>query len=97
MSKPAQATVESLLKRRKNSSLRCGSACLTTSMVETEAREVRAELTEDMAAERMATIRKPFSTCGTSVIMKMGKMKSLAVMPEPGRVSGNGIWKGCPW
>ncbi len=30
-------------------------------MVETEARDVSAELTEDMAAERMATIRKPFS------------------------------------
>ena len=66
-------------------------------MVETEAREVSAELTEDMAADRMATIRKPFSRCGTSVIMKMGKMKSLAVMPEPGRVSGRGIWKGWPW
>jgi len=89
--------VETLLKRRKKLSLRAGMTCLTKSMVETDARAVRAELTEDIAAERMATIRKPFSRCGTSVIMKMGKTKSLAVMPEPGRVSGRAIWIGWPW
>ena len=66
-------------------------------MVETEARDVSAELTDDIAADRMATIRNPFSRCGTSVIMKMGNMKSLAVIPEPGRVSGRGILKGWPW
>src|SRR3954454_20999704 len=93
----AQTIVESLLNRRKKDSLRCGRKCLTKSMVETEAKDVRAELTEDMAAERMATIRNPFSTCGTSVIMKMGKIKSLALMPEPGLGSGSGIWNGCPW
>ena len=48
-------------KRKKKVSLRPGRRCLTKSIVETEAREVRAELTEDMAAERMATIRNPFS------------------------------------
>jgi len=57
----AQKTVEYLLKRRKKISLRPGRRCLTKSIVETEAREVRAELTEDMAAERIATIRNPFS------------------------------------
>ena len=72
ISAAAQATVEILLKRRKKDSLRCGRKCLTKSIVETEARDVRAELTEDIAAERMATIRKPFRICGTSVIMKMG-------------------------
>src|ERR1051325_2597132 len=85
----AQATVDILLKRKKNASLRCGSRCFTKSIVETEASDVRAELTEDIAAERMATIRKPFRMCGTSVIMKMGKTKSLALMP--GRDSGSGI------
>ena len=58
-------------------------------MVETEAREVIAELIEDIAAERIATMRKPFKMCGTSVIMKMGKIKSLDLMP--GRASGSGI------
>ena len=29
------------------------------------------ELTEDIAAERMATMRNPFKRCGTSVIMKI--------------------------
>ena len=57
----AQATVETLLKRKKNDSLRCGNTCLTKSMVETDASEVRAELTEDMAADKIATIKKPFS------------------------------------
>ena len=35
-------------------------------------------------------MRKPFNTCGTSVIMKIGKMKSKDLMP--GRPSGSGIW-----
>src|SRR5216684_4817308 len=53
-----QITVEYLLKRKKKSSLRLWPARgLTKSIVETEASEVRAELTEDIAAERMATIR----------------------------------------
>ena len=67
---------------------------LTKSIVETEASAVSAELTEDMAADKIATIKNPLSKCGTSVIMKIGKMKSLALMPEPGRGSGRGIWKG---
>src|SRR5882724_3521777 len=90
----AQTTVEILLKRRKKASVRCGSRCFTKSMVETDAREVRAELTEDIAAERMATIRNPFRMCGTSVIIKMGNTKSFAFMPEPARGSGSGIWNG---
>src|SRR6266702_4914735 len=72
-----QITVEYLLKRKKYSSLRPWPARgLTKSMVETEASDVRAELTEDIAAERMATIRNPFSQWGTAVSMKIGKMKS---------------------
>ena len=63
-------------------------------MVETEASEVSAELTEDIAAERIATIKNPFNTCGASVIMKIGKMKSWA--GECGRGVGKGIWKGRP-
>src|SRR3954454_11474022 len=48
----AHATVESLLNRRKKASLLPGIHCFTKSIVETEDREVRAELTEDIAAER---------------------------------------------
>src|SRR5438874_4929845 len=70
---PAQTTVEILLNRRKKPSLFLGKRWVTKSIVETEERDVRAELTDDIAAERMATMRKPRSTCGTSVIMKMGK------------------------
>src|SRR5205823_3836433 len=55
----AQAIVEDLLNRRKKASSLRGSKCLTKSMVDTDEREVRAELTDDIAAERMATIRKP--------------------------------------
>src|SRR5882672_4354037 len=91
---PAQTTVETLLKRKKNASLRRGNACLTKSMVDTEAKDVSAELTEDIAADKMATIKNPFKTWGTFVRMKIGKTKSLAVMREPGRVSGSGIRKG---
>src|SRR5205814_2631895 len=89
----AQKTVDHLLKRRKNSSdregarsLRAPSRGFTKSIVETDASEVNAELTDDMAAERIATMRKPLSQCGTSVSMKIGKTKSFALMP--GRVSG---------
>ena len=71
--------------------------CGSVAIVETDANEVRAELTEDIAAERTATIRKPRSSTGTSVIMKMGKIKSLAAMPEPGRTCGKGIFKGWCW
>src|SRR5213592_1557083 len=95
MRAPAQTTVESLLKRKKKASLRRGSRCFTKSIVDTEASDVRAELTEDMAAERIATIKKPFNRWGTSVIMKIGKMKSKARIPEPGLGSGSGIWNGC--
>src|SRR5216117_1517170 len=59
MSAPAHTTVEVLLNCRKKASLRRGIACLTKSIVETDASEVRAELTEDMSADRIATIRKP--------------------------------------
>src|SRR6266571_7104830 len=84
-----QITVEYLLKRKKKSSPRLLPARgLTKSIVETEASDVRAELTEDIAAERMATIRNPFSQWGTAVSMKIGKMKSYALMPAPGLVSG---------
>ena len=85
----AQKTVEYLLKRRKYSSSRPFTIWRTKSIVETEASAVIAELIEDIAAERIATMRKPFRRCGTSVIMKMGKMKSLDLMP--GRASGSGI------
>jgi hypothetical protein len=33
---------------------------------------VSAELTEDIAAARMATISKPFNRCGAPVSMKIG-------------------------
>src|ERR1051325_6343103 len=88
MSSAAQTTVEPLLNRRKNSSLRFRAKCFTKSIVETDASEVSAELTDDIAAERIATIRNPFSQCGTAVSMKMGKMKSLRLIPEPGFASG---------
>ena len=88
-------TVENLLIRKKKLSLRFGASGFTKSMVETDASEVRAELTEDIAADRIATIRKPFSKCGTSVTMNVGKMKSLALMP--GRGSGSGILNGWLW
>ena len=65
--------------------------CFRKSIVDTEAKDVRAELTEDIAAARIATIKKPFNRCGTSVIIKIGKMKSFALIPEPGRGSGSGI------
>ena len=68
--------------------------CFTKSIVETDASEVRAELTEDMAAASMATIRKPFNRCGASVIMKIGKTKSFA--GECGRGMGKGILKAWP-
>src|SRR5580658_7215022 len=74
MSTAPHATVEILLKRRKKSSDLPGSHFLAKSIVETEASEVRAELTEDMAAARIATMSRPFKTCGTPVNMKMGKM-----------------------
>ena len=69
---PAQAIVEILLKRRKKASDRPGNIFLTKSIVETEASEVSAELTEDIAAARMATISKPFNRCGAPVSMKIG-------------------------
>src|SRR3954469_12105262 len=73
MSAPAQKMVERLLKRRKNSSSRARlRRFFITSIVETEARAVIAELTLDIAAERIATMRKPFKTCGTAVTMKIG-------------------------
>src|SRR5207302_1236726 len=97
ISATAHTTVESLLNRKKNASLLCGRACLTKSIVDTEASDVSAELTDDIAADKIATIKNPFSKCGTSVTINMGKMKSLALMPEPGRGSGKAIWKGCPW
>lgn len=61
-------------------------------MVETEARAEMAELIDDIAAARMATMRKPRMMGGISVTIKMGKMKSLERIP--GRASGSGIWKG---
>jgi hypothetical protein len=64
------------------------------SIVETDASEVMAELMDDIAAARIATMRKPFRRCGTSVSMKIGKMKSFDLMP--GRASGSGIWNGWP-
>ena len=69
---PAQAMVEILLKRRKKDSDRSGNIFLTKSIVETEASEVSAELTEDIAAARMATMSKPFNRCGAPVSMKIG-------------------------
>src|SRR5262249_4817666 len=93
----AQNMVELLLKRRKKRSLRLGQRCFMKSIVETEANEVSAELTEDIAAARIATIRNPFRTCGTSVIIKIGNTKSLALIPDPGRGSGRGIWNGWFW
>src|SRR5688572_20040518 len=78
---PAQNTVEYLLKRRKYSSSRRLAIGFTKSIVETEASDVMAELIDDIAAERIATMRKPFKMCGTSVTMKMGKMKSFDLMP----------------
>ncbi len=93
----AQNTVEILLTRRKNASDFPGSAFLRKSIVETEASEVSAELTEDIAAASIATISSPFRTCGTAVNMKMGKMKSLALMPLPGRISGIEMASGNFW
>src|SRR5262249_48618148 len=86
---------EVLLKRRKKSSPRCRKTGLTKSIVDTEARDVSAELTEDIAAARMATIRNPRNQCGTSVSMKTGKMKSFAWIP--GRDCGNAICSECSW
>src|SRR5882724_1718665 len=57
----AQPMVEALLKRRKNASLRPGDRGLRKSIVETDASAVMAELMEDMAAARIATMRKPLS------------------------------------
>src|SRR5688572_12022068 len=71
-SRAAQKTVEYLLKRKKYSSSRCFMICFTKSMVETDASDVMAELIDDIAADRIATIRKPFRMWGTSVIMKIG-------------------------
>src|SRR5580698_3263345 len=82
------STVETLLKRRKKPSDLSGNSFLAKSIVETEASEVKAELTEDMAAARIATMSSPFKMCGTAVNMKMGKMKSSALIPLPGRTSG---------
>src|ERR1700734_197300 len=62
-------TVETLLKRRKNSSDLPGSIFLAKSIVETDANEVMAELTEDIAAARMATMSRPFKICGAAVNM----------------------------
>src|SRR6186713_2171335 len=47
----AQNTVEYLLKRRKYFSSRPFAICFTKSIVETEARDVIAELIDDIAAE----------------------------------------------
>ncbi len=67
--------VEYLLKRKYQSSLlRPPVSGLTKSMVETEASAERVELTEDMAAERMATMISPFSKFGMTEMMKIGKM-----------------------
>ncbi|HTA31508.1 MAG TPA: hypothetical protein VK731_13535, partial [Candidatus Cybelea sp.] len=60
MSTAPQSTVEILLNRRKKTSDFSGKSFLAKSIVETEASEVRAELTEDMAAARMATMSRPF-------------------------------------
>jgi hypothetical protein len=62
-----------LLNRRKKPSDFAGKSFLAKSIVETEASEVRAELTEDIAAARMATMSSPFKMCGTAVNMKIGK------------------------
>src|SRR5207245_11676227 len=93
---PAHATVEILLNRRKKLSLFLDNICLIKSIVETDESEVSAELTDDIAAERTATIRNPRSTCGASVIIKIGKTKSLALIPDPDLGSGSGIFKSCP-
>src|SRR5205823_640762 len=69
----AHTTVDALQKFRKNPSLRpTRESGLTKSIVETDASDVSAELTDDMDADKMATMRKPFSTCGTAVIMNIG-------------------------
>ena len=67
---------------------------MTKSIVETEASEVRAELTEDIAADRMATMRKPFSRCGHFGHHEDGKDEVVGVDAEPGAVPGRGILKG---
>ena len=85
----AQNTVEILLNRRKYSSSRPFTICFTKSIVETDANDVIAELIDDIAADKIATIKNPFKMCGTSVIIKIGKMKSLDLIP--GRASGSGI------
>src|SRR5262245_12922419 len=54
----AHNTVEILLNRRKNDSLRSGEMRWKKSIVETEPSEVSAELTDDIAAESIATMRK---------------------------------------
>src|SRR5687768_17608605 len=57
---PAQNTVESLLKRRKNASSRARFIkFFIMSIVDTDASAVIAELTLDIAAERIATIKNP--------------------------------------
>jgi hypothetical protein len=58
----AQSTVEALLNRKKNASSRSRDSGFTKSIVDTEASEVSAELTEDIAADRIATIKNPFRT-----------------------------------
>jgi len=62
-----------LAERRKYSSSRPFTICRTKSIVETGREPVIAELIDDIAAERIATIRHPFSRCGTSVSMKSEK------------------------
>src|SRR5438105_3245307 len=54
---PAQKTVEYLLKRRKYSSSRPFTICRTKSIVDTDASAVMAELIDDIAADRIATMR----------------------------------------
>src|SRR6266540_3614125 len=69
----AHATVERLLNFRKYSSLRSTDRYpWITSIVETDASAESAELTDDMAADRMATIKRPFMIGGTAVRIKMG-------------------------
>src|SRR5436190_22594233 len=65
ISAAAQNTVEFRLKRKKNSSSLRGQSRFTKSIVETDDKAVKAELILDIAAESIATIRKPRNRCGT--------------------------------
>ena len=56
-------------------------------MVDTDDSADSAELTEDIAALRIATIKNPFNTIGISVRMKMGNTSLSATDQFNGEVS----------